>query len=77
MVVYGTAGMQLQYVSGCCKSTIKVRRKYAVSKAHVRLKYGKSTVKYGKSIVLYGNIFWRLLCMYQLLYGNEDLYVVA
>ena len=34
---------------------IKVRRKFAVSKAHVRLKYGRSTVKYGKCIVLYGN----------------------
>ena len=32
-----------------------------VSKAQVRLKYGKRTVKYGKSIVLYGNFFWRLL----------------
>ena len=36
---------------------IKVRRKYAESKAHVRLKYSKSTVKYGKSTVLYGNSF--------------------
>ena len=34
---------------------IKVRQKYAVSKVHVRLKNGKSTVKHGKSIVLYGN----------------------
>ena len=34
---------------------IKVRQKNAVSKAQVRLKYGKSTVKNGKSIVLYGN----------------------
>ena len=44
------AVVQLQYVSGCGKSTIKVWRKYAVSKAQVRLKYGKS-------IVLYGNFF--------------------
>ena len=29
----------LQYVSGCGKSTIKVRRKYVVSKAHVQLQY--------------------------------------
>ena len=31
-----------------------------VSKAHIWLKYGKSTVNYGKSIVLYGNCFWHL-----------------
>ena len=49
--------MRLKYVSGCGKSTIKVRRKYAGSKAEVRLKNGKSTVKYGKSTVLYGNFF--------------------
>ena len=52
-----TAVVQLQYVSGCGKSTIKVRRKYEGSKAYVRLKYSKSTVKYGKSTVLYGNFF--------------------
>ena len=51
----------LQYVSGCGKYTIKVRRKYAESKAYVWLKFGKSTVKYNKSTVLYGNFFWRLL----------------
>ena len=28
-----------------------------VSKAHVRLKYGKSAVEYGKSIILCGNVF--------------------
>ena len=39
--------VRLQYVSGCGKSTIKVRQKYAESKAYVRLKYGKNTVKYG------------------------------
>ena len=49
--------MWLKYVSRCGKSTIKVRRKYAGSKAQVRLKNGKSTVKYGKSTVLYGNFF--------------------
>ena len=49
-----TAVVRLQYVNGCGKSTIKVRRKYAESKAHVRLKYGKSTVTYGKSTALYG-----------------------
>ena len=49
--------VRLQYISRCGKGMIKVRRKYAESKAHVRLKYGKSTVKYGKSIVLYGNFF--------------------
>ena len=49
---------------------IKVRRKYAVSKAYVRLKYGKSTVKYGKSTVkygkstvLYGIFFFGAYCM--------------
>ena len=47
----------MEYVSGCSKSTIKVRRKYPVSKVQVQLKYGKSTAKYGKSIVLYGNFF--------------------
>ena len=57
MVAYGTGKVWLQYISGCGKSTIKVRRKYAVSKAHVRLKYSRSTVKYGKNIVLYGNFF--------------------
>ena len=64
-VWYGesTAVVQLQYISGCGKSTIKVRQKYVESKAYVRLKYGKSTVKYGKSTVLYGNLFWRLLYM--------------
>ena len=56
-----TEVVRLKYVSGCGKSTIKVRRKYAGSKAEVRLKNGKSTVKYGKSTVLYGNFFWRLL----------------
>ena len=40
--------VRLQYVSGCSKSTNKVRRKYAGSKAYVRLKYGKSTVKYSQ-----------------------------
>ena len=50
--------MRLQYVSGCGKSMIEVRRKYVESKAYVRLKYGKSTVKYGKSTVLYGKFFW-------------------
>ena len=49
--------MRLKYFIGCGKSTIKVRRKYAGSKAEVRLKNGKSTVKYGKSTVLYGNFF--------------------
>ena len=43
--------VRLQYVSGCGKSTIKVWRKYAESKAYVRLKYGKSTVQYSKSTV--------------------------
>ena len=56
-----TAVVRLQYVSGCGKSTIKVRQKYAGSKAYVQLKYSKSTVKYGKSIVLYGNFFGCLL----------------
>ena len=42
-----TAVVLLQCISGCGKSTIKVRQKYAESKAYVRLKYGKSTVKYG------------------------------
>ena len=58
-VQYGesTAVLQLQYVSGCGKSAIKVRRKYVESKAYIRLKYGKSTVKYSKSTVLYGNFF--------------------
>ena len=65
MVVYGTAVVRLQYVSGCSKSTIKVRRKYVESKAYVRLKYGKSTVKYGKSTVLYGNFLFGAYCMYQ------------
>ena len=51
-----TAVVQLQYVSGCGKSTIKIRRKDAESKAYIRLKYGKSTVKYGKITVLYGNL---------------------
>ena len=55
------AVVRLQYVSGCGKSTIKVRRKYAGSKVYIRLKYDKSTVNYGKSIVLYGNFFWRLM----------------
>ena len=52
-----TVVVQLKYVSGCGKSTIKVRQKYAGSKRYVRLKYGKSTVKYGKSTVLYGKFF--------------------
>ena len=39
-----TAVLRLQYVSGCGKSTIRVRQKYAGSKAYVWLKYGKSTV---------------------------------
>ena len=51
-----TEVVRLKYVSGCGKSTIKVRRKYAGSKAEW-LKNGKSTVKYGKSTVLYGNFF--------------------
>ena len=42
-----TAVVRLQYVSGCGRTTIKVRRKYAESKAYVRLKHGKSTVLYG------------------------------
>ena len=50
--------MRLQYVSRYGKSTNKVQRKYAESKAYERLKYGKSTVKYGKSTVLYGNFFF-------------------
>ena len=54
--------VRLQYVSGCGKSTIKVRRKYAESKVYIRLKYGKSTVKYGKSTVKYGKS--------TVLYGN-------
>ena len=49
--------VQLLYVRGSGKSTIKVRRKYAESKAYVRLKYSKSTVGYAKSTVLYGNFF--------------------
>ena len=49
------AVMWLQCISVCGNSKIKVRRKYLVSKAHIKLKYGKSTVNYGKSIVLYGN----------------------
>ena len=52
-----TAVVQLQYVNGCGKSMIKVRWKYAGSKAYVWLKYGKSTVKYDKSTVLYRNFF--------------------
>ena len=36
--------VQLQHVSGCSKSTIKVWQKYAVSKVHVWFKYGKSTI---------------------------------
>ena len=40
-----TAVVQVQHVSGCGKSTIKVRRKYAGSKAYVRLKYGKLKVQ--------------------------------
>ena len=52
-----TAVVRLLYVSGCGKSTIKVRQKYAGSKAYIRLKHGESTVKYGKSTVLYGNFF--------------------
>ena len=66
-VRYGesTAVVQLQYVSGCSKSMIKVWRKYAESKAYVRLKYSISTVKYGKSTVLYGNFFLApMYCMY-------------
>ena len=55
------AVVRLQYISGCGKSTIKVRRKYVGSKAYVWLKYDKGTVKYGKSTVLYENFFWRLL----------------
>ena len=38
------AVVRLQYVSGCSKSTIKVRQKYTESKAHVWLKY--SQVRY-------------------------------
>ena len=60
MVAYGTGKVwQLcsYSISGCGKSMINVRQKYPVSKAHVQLKYGKSTVKYGKSILLYGNYF--------------------
>ena len=49
------AVVRLQYVSGCGKSTTKVRQKYAKSKAYVWLKFGKSTVKDSKSTVLYGN----------------------
>ena len=56
-----TAVVRLQYVSGCGKSMIKVQRKYAGSKAYVRLECGKSIVKYGKSTVLYGNFFCHLL----------------
>ena len=47
----------LQCISECSKNAIQVQRKYAVSKAHVPLKYGKSTHDYGKSIVLYGKFF--------------------
>ena len=47
--------MRLKYFCGCV--TIKVWYKDAESKAHVRLKHGKSTVKYGKSTVLYRNFF--------------------
>ena len=60
MVAYGTGKVsQLcgYSISGCGKSMINVWPKYAVSKAHIQLKYGKSTVKYGKNIVLYGNYF--------------------
>ena len=49
-----TAVMRLQCTSGCGKSTIKVTAEvctYVVSKAHIQLKYGKSTVKYGRNIV--------------------------
>ena len=53
-----TAVVQLQYVIGCSKSTIKVRQKYVESKAYVQLKCSKSTVKCGKSTVLYENFFW-------------------
>ena len=52
-----TAVVQLQYVSGFGKSTIKVQRKYAGSKAYVQLKYGESTA-------LYGNFFFGAYCMY-------------
>ena len=61
-----TEVVRLQYVSGCGKSTIKVRRKYVgseASEACVRLKYGKSTVKYGKSTVLYSTVYPLLSCM--------------
>ena len=53
---YGSCAVTV--LSGRGKSTIKVQRKYAGSKAHVRLKYGKSTVKYGKSTVLYRTFFF-------------------
>ena len=56
-----TAVVRLQYVSGCGKSKIKVRRKYTGCKRYIPLKYGKSKVKCGKSTVLYGNFFWRQL----------------
>ena len=52
-----TAVVRLEYVSGCGKSTIKLRQKYAGSKAYVWLKYCKSSVKYDKSTVLYVNFF--------------------
>ena len=51
LVVYGMGQVRRlcgysSYVSGCGKSTIKVRQKYAESKAYVWLKYSKSTVLY-------------------------------
>ena len=43
--------MWLRYISGCGKSTIKVRWKYVESKAYVRFKYGKNTVLYGNFLL--------------------------
>ena len=41
MVLGNSAVVQLQSVSGCSKSAIKVWRNYTVGKAHVLLKYGQ------------------------------------
>ena len=53
-----TEVVRLKYVSRCGKSTIKVWRKYAGSKAQVRLKNSKSTVKYEYCTETF---FWRLM----------------
>ena len=61
MLVYGTGKVRWLCGYSMLAGAVKVRLRYAVSKVHVLLKYGKSTVKYSKRIVLYGYFFWRLL----------------